>query len=240
MTAASRSRNLIRHRGCHGPSMIPAIGCLNPPQPHGNNGNAPSQTLSGRLHAAIAALREIDLPLQAEMLRDAALEVADIVRTLDADDEVVIAAMLQPLLEAGYSTCRAAAQRFGEEPLRLARALSQLGEFGLPADWTPGARARSGAGRSAAQDAAGGDRRCAAGRGAARASSCNECAPPRRLGHGAAAQARDRDPRGLCPARQSPRGVAGQMGTGGSGIPLSATGAIQAYRRRTEDAPVRA
>jgi len=38
---------------------------------------------------------------------------------------------------------------------------------------------------------------------------------------GATAQARDRDARGVCTARQSSRGVAGQMGTGGPGISLS-------------------
>ena len=58
-------------------------------------------------------------------------------RSLDADDDVVIAAMIQPLLEAGYIECEAAAKRFGGEPLRLALALGQLGEFGLPADWAP-------------------------------------------------------------------------------------------------------
>jgi GTP pyrophosphokinase len=89
------------------------------------------------LHAAITALREIELPHQSETLRDAALEVADIVRLLDADDDVVVAAMIQPLLDVGVIEREAALMRFGEEPLRLARALSQLGEFGLPADWTP-------------------------------------------------------------------------------------------------------
>jgi len=77
------------------------------------------------------------LPHQSETLRDAALEVADIVRLLDADDDVVVAAMIQPLLDVGVIEREAALMRFGEEPLRLARALSQLGEFGLPADWTP-------------------------------------------------------------------------------------------------------
>jgi GTP pyrophosphokinase len=96
---------------------------------------APSRIPSGRLHAAIAALREIELPDEA--LRNAALEVAEIVRLLDADDDVVVAAMIQPLLDAGYLEREGAAKRFGEEPLRLARALGQLGEFGLPADWAP-------------------------------------------------------------------------------------------------------
>jgi GTP pyrophosphokinase len=95
------------------------------------------RTPSGRLHAAITALREIELPPEGETVRNAALEVADIVRLLDADDDVVAAAMIQPLLDAGYLEREAAAKRFGDEPLRLARALSQLGEFGLPADWAP-------------------------------------------------------------------------------------------------------
>jgi GTP pyrophosphokinase len=92
---------------------------------------------SGRLHAAITALREIELPHPGSLVRNAALEVADIVRLLDADDDVVVAAMIQPLLDGGYIERDGAAKRFGEEPLRLTRALSQLGEFGLPADWVP-------------------------------------------------------------------------------------------------------
>ena len=87
--------------------------------------------------AAIAALREIELPIAGELVRNDALQVADIVRLLDADDDVVLAAMIQPLLDLGAIEHEGAALRFGEEPLRLARALSQLGEFGLPADWAP-------------------------------------------------------------------------------------------------------
>src|SRR5580704_7727766 len=98
---------------------------------------APSRTASGRLHAAITALREIELPPAGEPVRSAALEVADIVRSLDADDDVVVAAMIQPLLDAGVIEREGALKRFGAEPLRLALSLRQLGEFGLPADWAP-------------------------------------------------------------------------------------------------------
>jgi len=98
---------------------------------------ATTRTASSRLQAAIAALREIDLPAEDEAVRSAALDVAEIVRALDADDEVVIAAMIQPLLDGGFIEREGAVKRFGDEPLRLARALSQLGQFGLPADWTP-------------------------------------------------------------------------------------------------------
>ena len=36
-----------------------------------------------------------------------------------------------------YIDRETAETRFGAEPTRLARALSQLGHFGLPPDWTP-------------------------------------------------------------------------------------------------------
>jgi GTP pyrophosphokinase len=98
---------------------------------------ASTRTASSRLHAGIAALRDIALPPEGDLVRSAALDVAQIVRTLDADDDVVIAAMIQPLLDGGYIQREAAAKRFGETPVRLARALSQLGQLGLPADWTP-------------------------------------------------------------------------------------------------------
>ena len=57
-------------------------------------------TASERLHAAFATVRGLDLPDSASGLLRAGLDVAEIVRTLDADDDVVIAAMLQPLLDA--------------------------------------------------------------------------------------------------------------------------------------------
>jgi GTP pyrophosphokinase len=98
---------------------------------------ASTRTASSRLHAGMAALHDIALPPEGDLVRSAALEVAEIVRALDADDDVVIAAMIQPLLDGGYIDQTGAEKRFGKEPARLARALSQLGQFGLPADWTP-------------------------------------------------------------------------------------------------------
>jgi len=98
---------------------------------------ASTRTASSRLHAGMAALHDIALPPEGDLVRSAALEVAEIVRTLDADDDVVIAAMIQPLLDGGYIDQTGAEKRFGKTPTRLARALSQLGQFGLPADWTP-------------------------------------------------------------------------------------------------------
>ena len=66
-----------------------------------------------------------------------ALEVAEIVRTLDADEDVVLAAMLQPLMDEKLLDRDDAERQFGESPVHLARALTLLGRFGLPADWTP-------------------------------------------------------------------------------------------------------
>jgi len=98
---------------------------------------ATTRTPSAGLTAALTAVREFDLPPEAVTTRQIALEVAEIVRALDADDDVVTAALLQPLLEGKYLDREAAESRFGTEPVRLARALSQLGHFGLPPDWTP-------------------------------------------------------------------------------------------------------
>jgi GTP pyrophosphokinase len=98
---------------------------------------APIRPASATLEAGVHAVRELDLPAAAEPTRRAALEVAEIVRRLDADDDVVIAALLRPLLDAKLIDRETADKRFGEGAGRLARALSQLGDFGLPADWTP-------------------------------------------------------------------------------------------------------
>ncbi|MGO9931981.1 MAG: RelA/SpoT family protein, partial [Steroidobacteraceae bacterium] len=96
-----------------------------------------TRTASSRLHAGVAALRELDLSPEGESARKAALAVSEIVRTLDADDDVIIAAMIQPVLDGKFIERETAEKRFGAEPVRLARALSQLGHFGLPPDWTP-------------------------------------------------------------------------------------------------------
>jgi GTP pyrophosphokinase len=96
-----------------------------------------TRTASERLLAGLAALRELDLPSEGDAVRTASFSVAEIVRTLDADDDVVLAAMMQPLLDAKFLDRDWAEKHLGSEPVRLARALSQLGHFGLPADWNP-------------------------------------------------------------------------------------------------------
>jgi GTP pyrophosphokinase len=98
---------------------------------------ATTRTASDRLSAAFAYVRDLDLGPDAAAVRSQAIDVAEIVRTLDADDDVVIAALLQPLFDGRHLDRGAAQTRFGAEPVRLARALSQLGHFGLATDWTP-------------------------------------------------------------------------------------------------------
>jgi GTP pyrophosphokinase len=98
---------------------------------------ATTRTASDRLIAAFACLRGLELAAAAEPVRAAALEIAEIVRTLDADDDIVVAALLYPLIDGKHLAREAAERHFGPEPTRFARGLSQLGRFGLPPDWTP-------------------------------------------------------------------------------------------------------
>src|ERR1700732_4307976 len=106
---------------------------------------------SARLLAAFETVRSLDLPESASAVLRTGLDVADIVRTLDADDDVVIAAMLQPLLDAKLLDREAAEKRFGADAAGLARNLSQLGEFGLSSDWTYEQRLESGQAAGARQ-----------------------------------------------------------------------------------------
>jgi GTP pyrophosphokinase len=99
--------------------------------------SSPRVTASDALRAALAAVRALDLAPEAEPSRRRALETAEIVRGLDAGDEVVTAALIQPLLEAGLLGREQAEGQFGADAVRLARDLSSLGDFGLPAGWTP-------------------------------------------------------------------------------------------------------
>jgi GTP pyrophosphokinase len=98
---------------------------------------ATTRSASSRLQAGLAAVRELELSGDGDALRLTAFEVADIVHTLDADDAVTLAALIQPLLDADLLDRDHALDLFGEEAVRLARGLTQLGQFGLPADWTP-------------------------------------------------------------------------------------------------------
>ncbi len=100
--------------------------------------NATSRlTASQAVHDASAAILALELPPDGAELRRAAMQVADIVRNLDAGESIVIAAMLAPLLESKALDAESAVKRFGVESTTLARELNQLGHFGMPPDWTP-------------------------------------------------------------------------------------------------------
>ena len=86
---------------------------------------------------AVAAVRALELTPRDEDLRRAALEVAEIVASLDAGDDVAIAALIQPLESAGLLERKDAARLFGAAAASLAHDLGELGRFGFPADWTP-------------------------------------------------------------------------------------------------------
>ncbi len=117
---------------------------------------------------SIAAVRELDLPPEGDAARIQALDVAEIVRTLDADDDVVIAAMIQPLLDGKFIEREMAEKRFGMEAGAAGARLEPIGPFRAAARLDSGARPRSGPGGEPAQNAARRHRRCAPGRGAAR------------------------------------------------------------------------
>jgi GTP pyrophosphokinase len=72
-------------------------------------------------------------------LRDRALALAEVVATLAVDDAVVLAALALPLIESGTVDDQTLEQ-FGQEAVKLARDLSGLGQFGLPAQWRPAER----------------------------------------------------------------------------------------------------
>ena len=91
---------------------------------------------SAALTHAVEAVRALAIEPALEGVRTAALEVAEILRALEVDDDVVIAALLQPLEQAGLLDPAGVAPRFGEPVAALARALAALGRFGLPSDWT--------------------------------------------------------------------------------------------------------
>jgi GTP pyrophosphokinase len=99
---------------------------------------ASTRAVGTRLQQGFSALRALDMPgSAAAAARSAALEVAEIVRQLEADDDVVLAALLQPMFDAGVLQPLSATALFGAEPVRLARSLGELGRFGLPPDWSP-------------------------------------------------------------------------------------------------------
>ncbi|HEY7378371.1 MAG TPA: bifunctional (p)ppGpp synthetase/guanosine-3',5'-bis(diphosphate) 3'-pyrophosphohydrolase [Steroidobacteraceae bacterium] len=92
---------------------------------------------SAAVLAAQAQLAALEPEDGADSARTRALALSRIVATLAIDDEVVLAGLAYPLLDARLLDENAATERYGAEPVRLARELRQLGHIGLPAQWRP-------------------------------------------------------------------------------------------------------
>jgi GTP pyrophosphokinase len=96
---------------------------------------------------------EFDLPSQAPRVRTAlehmqalgparaaerSVELASTLAQLHADEDVLLAGLLIPWLEAGTLDDARARDYFGEQAARLAREVERVGGIGIPADWNPG------------------------------------------------------------------------------------------------------
>jgi len=87
-----------------------------------------------RVHAALELVRGLEAGGSGR-----ALEVAQVLDRLQADDDVLLAGLLVPCLDAGLpAEDPRVGECFGEAPLRLARELQRVGGTGLPAGWNPG------------------------------------------------------------------------------------------------------
>jgi GTP pyrophosphokinase len=90
-----------------------------------------------RAAEVFAALHALELADGAPKVVDDAIEVAQIIAGLEADEDLVVAAAIYPLISHGWLTRERAIDLAGPVSAKLARDLAQLGQFGLPADWSP-------------------------------------------------------------------------------------------------------
>ena len=63
--------------------------------------------------------------------------ISQIVDEMGVDKEIVVGAMLCPLVEGGLLTKRTLAKQFGQEVAQIVRELIRLGRFGFPDSWDP-------------------------------------------------------------------------------------------------------
>ena len=92
------------------------------------------RTLSPRVRAALD--RVATLPQDEHAAR--ALELMAVLAPLQADEDVLLAGLLVPLLHGGLLDAAAAQPEFGEAAVRLATELERVGDSGIPAGWNPG------------------------------------------------------------------------------------------------------
>jgi GTP pyrophosphokinase len=92
------------------------------------------QSQSPRVRAALEYVRTLDPGVAAER----SVELASVLARLRADEDVLLAGLLIPWLEAGAIDDAQARERFGEPAAKLAREVERVGGIGMPADWNPG------------------------------------------------------------------------------------------------------
>jgi GTP pyrophosphokinase len=66
------------------------------------------------------------------------MELASLLAELRADDDVLLAGLLIPWLDAGVLDDARAQDHFGAAAVRLAREVERVGGIGIPVDWNPG------------------------------------------------------------------------------------------------------
>jgi len=92
------------------------------------------QSQSPRVRAALEHVRTLEPAVAA----DRGVELASVLAQLRADEDVLLAGLLLPLLEAGKVDEASAKVHFGEPAVRLAREVERVSGIGMPADWNPG------------------------------------------------------------------------------------------------------
>jgi GTP pyrophosphokinase len=96
------------------------------------------RTLSPRVRAALEFASALDPAEPAQR----GMELLAVLARLQADEDVLLAGLLVPLLHGGLADEVRAVAVFGESPLRLARELERVADSGIPADWNPGQHLR--------------------------------------------------------------------------------------------------
>ena len=92
------------------------------------------ESQSPRVRAALERVQSLESSRAAE----SSVELAGVLAQLKADEDVLLAGLLVPLLEAGVLDDARAQDDFGEPAVRLAREVERVGGIGIPAEWNPG------------------------------------------------------------------------------------------------------
>ncbi len=98
---------------------------------------AAATSLVTRAHMVAHRVGDADPKARARAAVERGIAVSEIVADLDADEEIVVGALIYPLLETELISEDEIAEEFGNDILALCRQLISLGRFGFPAQWRP-------------------------------------------------------------------------------------------------------